>query len=121
MKNSFIGASVLALTLLSQLALGQLKETSAIFPSYQQIKGKNYEILDYVSPNGTLRVEKAPLNLFDYPPGTATYIINGKPYEDVNQVKQILSGKEKYLETLSISKPDQSGKRVILIRYELPE
>lgn len=103
--------------LLNQVVYGQTQNRKESFPSYNQIKPKAGEIIDYdyVSKNG--EVAPAAINLFDYPPGTVTYIINGKPTK-VKYVKQMLSDNRNRIDSLSISQPDLAGKRTIKIKYE---
>jgi len=109
-----------SLSLLNNIAFGQAQKTKADFPSYDQIKPTKREIVDYGGPNSVVKMERKTINLFDYPAGTVTYILNGKSSTDVNYVKQILSDKWKDIEYISVGKPDDKGKRVIKIDYNLP-
>jgi hypothetical protein len=120
MKGYLLLTLVFTLVLLNHIAFGQSQKMKETFPSYDQIKPIKADIVDYVSPNGTVRVEKKAINLFDYPVGTVTYILNGKSSTDVNYVKQVLSEKGKDIESISVGKPDQKSKRVIEINYNLP-
>ncbi|HLL93657.1 MAG TPA: hypothetical protein VK404_01675 [Spirosoma sp.] len=125
MKSYLLLVSVFTLILLNHSAFGQTQKTKEPFPSYTQIKPQKADIVDhisptYVSPDGTVRVEKTVINLFDYPTGTVTYILNGKSSTDVDSVKQVVSEKWKDIESISVGKPDPAGKRVIEINYNLP-
>jgi hypothetical protein len=111
-------AVVIVMVFLDHTAFGQSQKAKEPFPSYDQIRQKERDITDYVNTDGSARVvEKAIINLFDYPRGTVTYILNGKPSDNVAYVKRVLSGKGKYIENVSISKPGQTGKLVIDIKY----
>jgi hypothetical protein len=121
MKSYLLLICVFTLILLNHTGFGQSQKLKEPFPSYAQIKPQKADIFDYASPNGTvIMVEKKVINLFDYPKGTVTYILNGKTTTDVNYVKQVLSGKGKDIESVSVGKPDQMGKRVIEVKYNLP-
>jgi hypothetical protein len=120
MKGYLLLTCVFTSLLLNHTAFGQSQKTKELFPSYAQIKPQTADIVDYVSPNGTVRIEKKAINLFDYPVGTVTYILNGKSSTDVNYVKKVLSEKGKDIESVSVGIPNQVGKRVIEINYNLP-
>lgn len=98
---------------------GQAQKAKEIFPSYDQIKPSKDYIVDYGGPNSIIKVEKKTINLFDYPTGTVTYILNGNSSTDVNYVKQVLSEKGKDIDSISVGKLDQKGKRVIKINYNI--
>ncbi|GAA4449915.1 hypothetical protein GCM10023189_09730 [Nibrella saemangeumensis] len=96
--------------------MAQAQRRSEAQPSHEPIRIKRLsaeEIVD--SPEGTTRIKKA-INLFDYPKGTITYVVNGRTTKSVRYVKRQLSGKE--ITRLSIGNPDINGKRVIDITYE---
>jgi hypothetical protein len=120
MKGYLLLIFIFSLTLWSNIAVGQAQNTKEAFPSYDQIKPSKGDIVDYGGPNSVVKTERKTINLFDYPAGTVTYILNGKSSTDVNYVKQILSDKGKDIESISIGKPDVKGKRVIKIDYNLP-
>jgi hypothetical protein len=105
---------------MSHVSFGQAQKPDAYFPSYEQIKPKGSEIVDYVSLTGSVKTERAAINLYDYPKGTVTYSINGKSSGDVTYVRQLLSDKARHIESITVGKPDPAGKRVISIKYELP-
>lgn len=102
------------------MAVGQVQKTKEAFPSYDQIKPSKGDIVDYGGPISVVKTERKTINLFDYPAGTVTYILNGKSSTDVNYVKQLLSDKGKDIDFISIGKPDEKGKRAIKIDYNLP-
>lgn len=119
MKWYSLFACMPVLVVLNHTALGQSQKVKDPFPTYDQIRQKDHDTFDYINTNGsTRRVEKATINLFNYSPGTVTYILNGKPSDDVNYVKRVLSGKQKSIENIAIGEPDQTGKRVFKINYE---
>ncbi|QHV94921.1 immunoglobulin domain-containing family protein [Spirosoma endbachense] len=105
----------------------QAKKQENSFPTYQQIKPKDSEIIDQVSPPSSSTIysriintssARFPLNLFDYPAGTVTYYLNNQPTTDVKYVKEVLNNKSISVETISVDKPTEDGKRIIRIRYE---
>ena len=122
MKGYSFSGYLLGLLFLGPIAFAQSKKGDEHVPAYDQIKPKSDEIIDYdyATPNGTKSVVMSPFNLFDYPPGTVTYLINGKPTSDVRYVKRLLNNREKRPESISIGPPDSTGKRIIKINYERP-
>lgn len=120
MKGYLLLLSIFSLTLYSTIAVGQVQESKETFPSYDQIKPYKDDIVDYGGLNSMVKTERTSLNLFDYPAGTVTYILNGKSSTDITYVKQVLSNKWKAIEFMSIGKPDEKGRRVIKIDYNLP-
>lgn len=119
MKARFQFSSILFLSLLNHMALCQSHKAKESFPTFSQIKSENSAYYDYTNYDGTARIQKLDsINLFDYPPGTVTYFLNGKPTTTTNYVKQELSKKGRQVESISIGRLDQNGKRVITITYE---
>lgn len=108
---------------------GQSIKQEVSFPTYQQIKPTTSEIVDYVSPRGSLPADVQNLlqarinqtNLFDYPAGTVTYILNNQPTTDVEYVKQVLDNKSISIESVLIGQPDDNQKRTIRIEYRARE
>jgi ribosomal protein S4E len=99
--------------------VGQTQKSKEDFLTYDQIKTSKDDIIDYGGPVSVIKTERKVINLFDYPSGTVTYIVNGKSSTDVNYIKQLLAGEGKDIEAISIGKPDEKGKRVIKIDYNL--
>ncbi|MBD2755713.1 hypothetical protein [Spirosoma validum] len=100
-------------------SFGQSKRTTDPFPTYQQIKPIDSEIIDYVAEQGTVErsSRQHPVNLFNYPPKTVTYVLNGKSTTDVKFVKSLLSKKEILIDTITIEQASDNGKRIIRINY----
>ncbi|RYC70074.1 hypothetical protein [Spirosoma sordidisoli] len=120
MKGYLLLISVCSLSLCNNIAIGQVQKTQEAFPSYDQIKPLKGERTDYGGLDSIVRVERKSINLFDYPAGTVTYLLNGKSLTDVKYIKQIVSDKRKDIDSISIGEPDKKGKRVIKIDYNLP-
>ncbi|MCX6215850.1 hypothetical protein [Spirosoma sp.] len=100
---------------------GQSKNTPVSFPTYNQIKPAREEIMDYVPGPGSGKPDymkqKVVFNLFDYPAGSVTYIINGKPTTDEKTAKEVINKKGNYVKKASINGPTEDGKRTIYIDY----
>ncbi|WP_338876430.1 hypothetical protein WBJ53_12355 [Spirosoma sp. SC4-14] len=119
---------VVGSTFFGHLVFGQNK-TQPDFPTYQQLKSGNSEIIDYFPTGPFIRTSFRrisytdtttgyPLNLFDYPKGSVTYYLNEQPTTDVNYVREVIRNKSVSIQTISIGKPDENDKRTIRIRYE---
>lgn len=118
-KLSFFTLITLVTLFISRSVYGQSKPPGESFPAYRQIKPIDGEIIDYGSSGKTaLLRSNVALSLFDYPKGTVTYVLNGKPTTDVDYVRQVTSKKSTQIEAVFVGKPDEDGKRTIVITYE---
>lgn len=119
MKNFSVLSLLFWLILASHHLYGQAVNQTESFPSYQQIKAADSEIVDYVSSQGKsgFYTEKTTINLFDYPDGTVTYILNGKSTTDGNFAKKLLSQKKIQIDKISIELPTENRKQIIRIDY----
>ncbi|GAB3014826.1 hypothetical protein [Spirosoma pulveris] len=108
-----------ALMCVGTALFGQSKNIPASFPTYNQIRPAREEIMDYVPGPGRPDYikQKIVLNLFDYPAGSVTYIINGKPTTDEKSAKEVVNKKGNYVTKASINGPTEDGKRTIYIDY----
>ncbi|RAK03112.1 hypothetical protein LX87_01234 [Larkinella arboricola] len=119
MKACIVFALLFAFVLTYCPAFSQSQKGKQLLPSYDQIRQKDREIDDYINKDGTAQItQKDSVNLFNYPSGTVTYLLNGKPSSDIQYVKRVLSRKGRIIESLSIHRPNQHGKRLIEIKYE---
>ncbi|SOD80524.1 hypothetical protein [Spirosoma fluviale] len=110
-----------ALTCAGTVLFGQSKSTPVSFPTYNQIKPAGGEIMDYVPSPGSGKIEyikqKMVFNLFDYPAGTVTYIINGKPATNEKAAKEVVSKKGNYVTKVAINEPTEDGMITIYIDF----
>ncbi|MRS65813.1 hypothetical protein [Larkinella terrae] len=120
MKTGFLLVGMMALFFLNHPVSGQSQKVGNSFPTYDQIRQKDRDTYDYVNWDGKARVvETDSINLFDYPSGTVTYILNGKPSDDVRYVKRVLAKKGTQVEKISISKAGPTARHVVTINYEV--
>ncbi|MFD1144333.1 hypothetical protein ACFQ4C_24615 [Larkinella insperata] len=118
MKRCVASAFLIGLIGCIPAAFGQNRPAKGAIPSYDQIRQKDQATYDYINQDGTARITVMDtLNLFNYPSGTVTYILNGKPSNNARYVRRLLSRKGTSLESFSISQPDRDGKRTIEINY----
>lgn len=112
----------LSFLLISRIGNGQATNRPTVrLPTYWQIKPTYSETVDYVSPNGTSVLRRSePLNLFDYPKNTVTYVLDGQLTTDIDYVKRVMAERQTNIETIHIGKPDEHGKRMIEITFDVP-
>jgi hypothetical protein len=85
-------------------------------PTYYQIKPASREIYDHVNANGTSnQLVQGRIRLFDYPDSEAIYVINSKIVSNA-VVRQRVAQPGMYIDSLSVSQPNDAGKRLIRIR-----
>ncbi|GAB3947441.1 hypothetical protein GCM10028805_19700 [Spirosoma harenae] len=99
-----------------------VKTENESFPTYQQIKPDHAEIIDFAPSRGTsgqvvMSTRRVPVNLFDYPEKTVTYLLNGKPTMNAKYAKEVLNKKGTQVERINIHEPSPDGKRTIEIEY----
>lgn len=112
--------SLLAFTFIAKgVVYGQSTNHAASFPTYNQIKAANAELIDYAPRqfNKMVSRQNVNVNLFDYPAGSVTYILNGKATANANYVKKILNRTENHIDSIVIGEAPATGKRILKITY----
>jgi len=122
MQFNRLFGTILAVLSLSTSLYGQVQKSAKDFPSYEDIKPKNGEIVDYISSDRSRSTTLfTTSDLYKYPKGSVIYILNGKRSTNVKHVKKELSKPGVSIEGMAIRQPDDNGKRIIEIRYELKD
>ncbi|QMW06072.1 hypothetical protein [Spirosoma foliorum] len=118
MKNYAVFASLVSLTLTSSLLYGQAKIATEPFPTYQQIKRSDSEIIDYVSKDGQSEFAyNYTIKVFDNPDSTVIYILNGKPTLNGKYAKEVVNKSGNHITNMVIERPTENRKQVIRIDY----
>ena len=119
MKNVSTLALLLTVTLTSHLIYGQAK-TSAIesFPTYQQLKPSDSEIVDYVPKEGKSEFAyEVMIKIFDNPDRSVLYILNGKSTLDGKYAKEVVNKAGNHITNMVIEPSTENRKQTIRIDY----